>query len=219
MHMIDVSVANFWLAVAGTAVLLWGLLLNRDATRAATRANELAAEQFALERRPWVQVTAKIIGPFPDGADAVYRKEMQFRVAYELKNVGMSPAFDVFFHGPHSSKPGDEFGLEFAEHLRRMKTEISPQTEIAEMRGGKPLFPGQTWVIDDYVASFGDVGEMRARRIPVLGAITYYRTKPDGEFHFTPATWRIVYPAITSDACFTHDLRMRDWSYAGLHPD
>lgn len=218
-ELLDAARGQNWLSLLGLVGLAATVYFAYRAWREAQAANLQTREQFVLERRPWIQVVAKISGPFPDWESLVDRRRASFRIHYELKNVGKTPAFDVFFHGPLSSMPNDKFGLAFAEMLRQHKEQIRPQTEEAEMRGGKALFPDQVWAITEYPASFGDLGEFRSRWIPVIGGIAYYRTKPDGEFHFTPVTWRVVFPGIEDDFCAPEDIRLRDWSYRGLQPD
>ena len=86
---------GFWIAVIGSSLLLWQIILTRraveetgEATEAMRAANEIATQA----QRPWVEIDV-IVHHFTNA-----EKHISFEYSVQLKNIGKSVAESIWLH-------------------------------------------------------------------------------------------------------------------------
>lgn len=91
--MVVLSRWQLGLGILGAVGLTATLILTAWSTRAAVQAARLNREAYIAEQRPWLSITPTIIGDF-----RVHKTLILAEVCIEVKNIGKSPAENVFVY-------------------------------------------------------------------------------------------------------------------------
>lgn len=101
---------GFWIAVVGSSLLLWQIILTRkavedtgDATKAMKEANEIARDAIARQAEPWLEVTVDVplLSPVemfpPSDADPHTVSQVTLTTNPIVKNFATAPALVEWF--------------------------------------------------------------------------------------------------------------------------
>lgn len=187
-----------WTQVAISAAGLVGLALTAIYAHRAWReqqlANRLAHDQFVAERRPWLVPELSIVPSFPSRSGDIPLEGAAIAVTVSAKNIGQSPAVDVYLMEPRVSEISDEGGFALAERLAEEMSHWASQTGSGPLviRGGT-LFPNQA-LSENYYAGLGNLIPDNSPRFPVLMGYVAYRFSVPGEWHFSPYAFELFWP-------------------------
>jgi hypothetical protein len=149
----------------------------------------LTRELFTTERRPWIQAPKPTINDTSDSRyDHFNATTGAIYLRFDLKNTGLSPAFDTFVYVRSPTiryNEGDHKA--FLSFMREMASVPIGENPVA-------LFPQDSTPAHKTVP-FNQPRRGADAQLLVLAGFVGYRFAPDGEFHFSPflgaVKWRM----------------------------
>lgn len=162
---------------------------------ATQEANAQARKHFEEERRPWIKVSARVVGGWPPdrAVPMIERDNAIVEIEFTMENVGNSLAYNVLFNGPLVSGERQSI-FDFQETLRAKIVSMRSASRPGNVLG-TALFPNEPKVQRMIVALGKLEPAPELRRFPLFGGFASYRFRPGGPFHFTPTMLEFTWAA------------------------
>ncbi|WP_192365468.1 hypothetical protein [Mesorhizobium mediterraneum] len=162
--------------IAGMAALLVTIWFSIRATNAAVAANKIAQEHFVAENRPWLSLGEPVFSIHSDDGSS----PVVF-VKVAVKNVGRSPALNVYLH-----VKTDPMAINFenSKSAERLAAEVAKPT--AWRWGNVVIFPDNTEEITGVSDGVDNVTE-KSRYLRVVICATCRGVTGDTVFHAASA--------------------------------
>jgi hypothetical protein len=207
-----VTVRIAWIYADQLAAMVTANSINKQAADAATNAANTASAELELAQRPWIDFDFRIIGGLHQEADGITLK-----VNFSLKNIGHSPALDVF--------PEAIGFVAYKGHMDENATQEDLCKRMAAAKGFDHLipqiFPDRPPIVQPVIVTFNQSDVDAAKpggffQPVVLGCIDYHSSFSDKHLQ-APFIYDICWSAPPpANGCLKMTFPLKDWPVENL---